>query len=328
MPIFPKNITKPIWQKHLRTYSPTLFDYAPEYVKILSHEFKILFPGNLYVCPLCTDKYFYAEGDDIKGNSEFSLDHVPPESVGGEFTILTCKKCNNEAGSYEAELLKILNFGSVPDKKTGSLIPKMIVRNKQTGEQFHGIVQVANNQADIRFHEKAKQHNKKLKNFVAELHEGKIPALELMVPAPDEDKTGRALLKSAYLLCFACWGYEFVYSNNGERLRQVLKGELEYPTRIPAVWHDTKKNIMPKGLAILSKNGVREAFVVGLELKNTTDNCTAGILIPNPTENGWEKLSELEKMVRAKTPTEFQCMTIPRTLGRRGYTYAWNIKEK
>jgi hypothetical protein len=51
-------------------------------------------------CPICL-KFFTR--DMI---SELSLEHVPPEKVGGHVRTLTCKTCNNSAGKMEAEMIK------------------------------------------------------------------------------------------------------------------------------------------------------------------------------------------------------------------------------
>ena len=43
-----------------------------------------------YCCPIC---------GGFKSIDELTLEHVPPKSMGGKEIILTCKACNNEAGS-------------------------------------------------------------------------------------------------------------------------------------------------------------------------------------------------------------------------------------
>ncbi len=325
MTIFPKTITEPIWRNHLKTYSHTLFEYIEHCIPLFSPDTKILSPYHLYVCPLCLQNYFAESKNGIIGNAEFSLDHLPPESVGGEFQIITCKRCNNKAGEYEAELQKLIDFGSKPDKKYGSIFPKMTVKNKETGETFHAIVQHTPGTTSISFKEEAKKYNEDLKEFLVKLHSGKLKSLELFVPSPDLQKTTKAILKSTYLLCFAWWGYEFVFSKNAEMIRQVLNDQIEYPTRIPTIWKRSKEDSVSQGISIVSKDGNREAFVVSFWLKGNNENFIASTLIPNPTEKGWEKLFELDKFVKQKELTEFQATTIPRTVIRNGYSIAWNI---
>lgn len=51
--------------------------------------------GPAYVCPIC-DKAF-SEAAVLAG--VLTAEHVPPQSFGGRELLLTCKKCNNEAGT-------------------------------------------------------------------------------------------------------------------------------------------------------------------------------------------------------------------------------------
>src|SRR5581483_11566139 len=56
--------------------------------------------GGRYLCPLCLK--WFASVEDV------SLEHAPPESVGGREVALTCKPCNNTAGhTIDAELRKV-----------------------------------------------------------------------------------------------------------------------------------------------------------------------------------------------------------------------------
>lgn len=325
MKILPNNISEIIWRGHLRTYSHTLFDYFERYSPILSSDIKILSTNSIYICPLCTEKYFAETDQGIIGNSEFSLDHLPPESTGGEFKIITCKKCNNESGEYESDLARLLDFGELPDKKYKSIFPKMSIEDKETGEQFFASVQLKDGKPNITFNEKAKQHDLKLKKFLEELHSGKKGKLAINIPFPDYERIGKALLKSAYLTCFVWWGYEFVYSKNGEMIRDVLKDKIKYPTRVPTIWRETKKIDLPVGVAIVSKENVRQSFLVNLEIKGSRGNFAAAIMIPNPTPDGWSKLYELDTYATGKSLTAFEGLSIPRTVIRNGYTIAWNI---
>ena len=325
MVIFPKSITEQIWSNHLRFYSRTLPGYYEKYQHLLSKDAVHCPHENIYICPLCASNYFAVnDKKNIYGNSEFSLDHLPPESVGGKFKILTCKKCNNDSGLYEAELLRLLDFASVPDRRNGSILPKMWIVNTQTGQKFPGLVRFANGTKNITFNQNAKEYNKELKIFLDDLHDGKLPRLQILVASPDLSKIEKALLKSAYLICFIWWGYEFVFSENGERIRKVLRSELSYPTTVPTSWHETSKGVLPKGVGIVSRNGIKQFFYVGLEISTSTESCMAAVVIPNPTENGWDDLTKLGTAIKAKQLTEFECLTIPRTRQHQGYTVAWN----
>ena len=48
-----------------------------------------------YVCPICWDPFTVEALDD----GRLSMEHVPPQSVGGCELLLTCTVCNNRAGT-------------------------------------------------------------------------------------------------------------------------------------------------------------------------------------------------------------------------------------
>ncbi|SRR6266487_863343 len=54
-----------------------------------------------YLCPLCLDVMLTVEE---LGTKELTVEHVPPKVLGGRELVLTCKTCNNRAGSkFDAE---------------------------------------------------------------------------------------------------------------------------------------------------------------------------------------------------------------------------------
>jgi hypothetical protein len=51
--------------------------------------------GEFYACPLCLVTY----GRDALDHGVFTREHVPPRHAGGRVLVLTCKRCNDTAGS-------------------------------------------------------------------------------------------------------------------------------------------------------------------------------------------------------------------------------------
>lgn len=49
----------------------------------------------IYPCPICLTPFTV----DAIADGRLSSEHVPPESVGGHELVLTCKRCNNSAGT-------------------------------------------------------------------------------------------------------------------------------------------------------------------------------------------------------------------------------------
>ena len=50
------------------------------------------------LCPICLDP------------EPTSEEHVPPQSLGGRVMTLTCNRCNNDLGTAENELRRLLNL--------------------------------------------------------------------------------------------------------------------------------------------------------------------------------------------------------------------------
>lgn len=59
---------------------------------------RVIGSGEYYVCPICTRGF---SRDDLV-HRRLTLEHVPPESVGGTKICLTCRGCNS-AGGHQAD---------------------------------------------------------------------------------------------------------------------------------------------------------------------------------------------------------------------------------
>ena len=69
--------------------------------------------SGIYYCPICGDGH----GQAALQTGELTLEHVPPDSVGGKAITLTCRRCNNPAGgtvdaavSQRAEQMRFAEF--------------------------------------------------------------------------------------------------------------------------------------------------------------------------------------------------------------------------
>jgi len=322
--IFPKGITEEIYNEHLGMYSKTSIDYIPEIQKIVSGEYHKLILYGIYLCPLCLKSHFIKTNSGVIGTSEFSLDHLPPQSVGGTYKIITCKKCNNDSGICEAELEKILNFAVDKTKTNAGISLKVHVVDKETGTAVPGLALSKNGKTNIQFHENLKKYSKKHSEFFDRLHSKKAKTLTVQVPLFDDKKIGLALLKSAYLLCFVWWGYEFVFSENGALIRNVIAGKKDYPCQVPLNWLE-KEAIRPTGISILQDGNQRIAFLVNIKLKAIEVTTTATILIPSPSKDGWANLSLINEIIKSGQIKAFTCITLPRIVDRIGYSVSWGL---
>lgn len=318
MKVFPKKISKEIWRKHLYLYSKTLVHHSDQVLNLLSNEHKNVTIGNIYICPLCLKHYFVNTKNGVEGNTEFSLDHVPPQSVGGRFKLITCKKCNNDSGIFESALEKTLNFAVDKIDANNLLIRSVQVEDPRTGKTIKGDLLHKDNRTEIFFDKTLKEFNPTYIEFLSDLKNKK--KLKLDIPLFDTEKVEKALLKSAYLLCFIWWGYEFVFSENGTLLRKAINGEIKYPIRFQ--FH--KMEDIPTEVCLLNYESKRVAFLVNIALKGIDAKTTACVIIPNPTVDGWSILEEVKKLQEAN-PEKFSFDSLPMVIHRKGYTISWNI---
>ena len=100
--------------ENLINYYPSIRQYPNKYLHLIPTENKNVTRHFIYVCPVCQKNYFLYINEIWSCSDEFTLDHYPPQNIGGQNTILTCKTCNNSAGSeYEPlllEWLQMMNF--------------------------------------------------------------------------------------------------------------------------------------------------------------------------------------------------------------------------
>jgi hypothetical protein len=112
----------------------------------------------------------------------------------------------------------------------------------------------------------------------------------------------------------------------GEMIRNILFNYLEYPTAVPTFWLDKNKFHLPQRLGIVRKPEKVKCFYVNMEIKNQLHGFMATVLIPNPTETGWEVLKEVDLFLKThKDEKLFEFFTLPVELPNNisGYTSSW-----
>src|ERR1700680_2136773 len=70
-----------------------------EWFELGAKAFAQVYPGTFdqatYLCPICLDPLTI----EALADKRLTAEHVPPESFGGRELLLTCKDCNNSAGT-------------------------------------------------------------------------------------------------------------------------------------------------------------------------------------------------------------------------------------
>jgi hypothetical protein len=246
-----------------------------------------------YLCPLCLTNciVILKQPDVIMTSSDFDLDHYPQQSIGGGNSILVCKPCNGKAGcNYEFSLKEHLQFSSLAfegpshEVRAKIVIPDVMCLNSQLSKN-------EKNQWVLPLKKSPKVTIRPLDNWLNSLGTDSQEEFTVHISTPLQSNIDKALLKTAYLYCFAIWGYEFVFSNIGHLFRLVLSGKIEYPMKVrPLKFDHNKKGFesIPTGVCFVSQQNYVRSFVVNILLKDKESNIREiyPIFIPNPTVTG------------------------------------------
>jgi len=213
------------------------------------------------VCPICLNKY------DNNVHKE-SLEHVPQKSLGGKVIAITCNSCNNSCGvEIDRHLTNYIKRiennefveGSdrfvVIDTPDGLLNAKLIVGNKDNLK-----LELNKTKNDPKTFEKRRE-------FIS-----KDSLVEIQNKSPQIKKDGlnAALLKNAYMILFAKFGYTFLSSEYYNRIREQIKN----PTAdiIPEGLWTLQKNIDIEDGVYLSNNNLYKGFFIVFTLKRIKEH--------------------------------------------------------
>ena len=282
--------------KDKRNYLLELYSKQIETIPFVSSDGVEFHMADAYICPLCLKTYAI-------GHTELTLEHVPPESVGGKPILITCKACNSNRGAdidvclmNELEIVHNLNHLETIPQKT-KLAFNGVEINAQTTfsktEGFRFMISPDNNNP-IEF-----------EGFMTEVKNAK-EGYEIKVVANiinrkrDYNLANIALLKSAYLMAFYELGYMYVLNAN----TNIIRDQIQNP----------KKNVIGNAFIIDSKNGMIENLLDGvyyaqlnnigcvivimeLRLRQSEIKHRKAIVLPHPKDSQGLIYSELSKRI-------------------------------
>lgn len=205
--------------------------------------------GNIYVCPICAVIFEY----DALIEKTLTREHAPPASIGGRAVLLTCKLCNNSAGTnYDKQAIARKKF----------LDTRHAIFSNGTGKfggiqlEANGISVNASFEKDSRgtsFEISAKHNDpKKIQTFHSAMA-GKIEDLSVNLLYKSEYIARRASisdLKSCFILLTAKFGYKYALSDT---LAQVRK-QLVQPSNTIHAHVYTKAEGLPENSIFLPDN--------------------------------------------------------------------------
>lgn len=258
-----------------------------------------------YYCPLCTEHFNKQKLDD----KTLTLEHNPPQSLGGKGIILTCKKCNSKSGhSIDVELLNALKTLDGYSFKPNSEFSTKFT-NEYTGDKGVNAKVKIDNDGKFIINVDSKNNNPKIsKNFfdsATHTYHNPIFATDLKnigwqkeisfsfsKPEPlNENILKISLLKIAYLKAFEKLGYIFLFSKNMEIVRKQLDNP-EKEIIKPPFWFNYDFPDDKLGVNIITKPKELRAFLIIFDLKTSSDKYRFAIILPGLGE-GDDKIYDI-----------------------------------
>jgi HNH endonuclease len=181
-----------------------------------------------YLCPACLDGFTVEEFD----TEQLSVEHVPPKALGGKELVLTCKRCNNDAGRHfdtEARKQQRLRQFLSGDSQQSETVT-FTVGDIATGVEMHvagqagmflvGVPEI-NNPADL---DRMDEHMRMLSETRStDFRFTFTPRLRYF---PDRARV--SWIRTAYLAAFALFGWKYIL----QPALQPIREQLLYPSTI------------------------------------------------------------------------------------------------
>lgn len=264
-----------------------------------------------YICPLCLKSFNIALLGEEE-NSLITLEHIPPENLGGKPIILTCKKCNSVCGhdldvylrnemehrernyfdAPKGHFVKLSHEGidvnAIIKKDEDDIININIKKSLNPPDIVDRFVESTNASADdLHINGKVKLGS----------HRRKVEVVDV------------AILKSAYLYAFYRLGYKYILSTNLQAIReQILNPDKEI---LPPHYLLLNENKIPNqvldDIYAATLDGERILVVIlTLKLPSSGYRHRFATILPMPHKKDLELYKRLMNIHTTKGTVEFQ----------------------
>jgi hypothetical protein len=257
-------------------------------------------PVNLiYLCPICLmNKVGILSAEDYRSDDEFTIDHFPPCSVGGKQAVLVCKTCNSKAGAdYDYSLKDWLQEQAFVNAVPGNQFPVSMEFDGVQGKYKESLV---SNGRMMNFGLDRFARYSNVSKFLNEFP-AKPFKINLQFRSTDMKLVYKALIKAAYLKAFYLWGYDFIYTATGMKMREVFFNDVSHILTNYGVFFYTDV-FPPQGLCYTYMPAHLQTFMLNFTITDVATNYTSGVsvLVPGPNADDWENLQHYQPTIDQK----------------------------
>ena len=228
------------------------------------------------MCPICLR--FFARTENL--TKCVSIEHIVPDALGGRVTTLTCRRCNNTAGTQlDSHLVRRVSV----EGRSKPILADVEFR----GTKFRGEVHLPESASDsFRIYGIPKQSDpREINRFFSLLDEGIWDGQELQlhleggyVPV----RSAVALLRSAYLLMFRLFGYRYVCDRSAVAIRESISQPTMETDDLKGIsWRVDYSPPSEMGVSIVTQPREFRSFIVFLTLDRSQNHVSA-IALPPP----------------------------------------------
>lgn len=245
-----------------------------------------------YVCPFCLNTF---TSNDLE---ELSEEHAPQHALGGRKIAITCKKCNNGyGGNIDNDLIRFVDWYEFGQKTPGIKFPYEIEKGL-IGSIYY------NDQGSLIFNlDRRYCEPEKYAQFIKEYGKGKIIYGKINRPQYKVPSAASGLYKTAYIILFKYTGYNFLFNDH----YQPLRDKIENPDKIfPRLYTPTAPVGIKDGVFICFEDNFKGFFVV-LTLKGIKEHRFT-VLLPSPSYS-FQQAEEFAKTIEKNQP--IRCRNLP-----------------
>jgi len=251
-----------------------------------------------FICPICF-KLFSREALSTKYADHLSLEDVPPRSLGGRARTLTCKVCNNWAGSQlENHLSKKLRMDAFLGGTPGVEMETRFIPSPSV--DLTATAQLTGDKVIEVICDPARSDPKALDELYALESEGGMSTITLRFqPGYKINRPQVALIRIAYLLAFSQFGYGFLMNPNLMPVRNQIQNSKE---RLLPSWGLLRADFPDSmvGISVIDSPEAFRSFLVVFDLKADAIHTRHGVVLPGPTEPGLSVYNKLARLMREK----------------------------
>lgn len=258
---------------------------------------------DIFICPLCHEVFPRNKWSGL------TLEHVPPESVGGKGIAITCAPCNHNSGSkLDSHLVHEQGF---LDFMEGIPYASVDVRYSvnELAYPLTGRLSFGPSGEWLLVGDPKRTNPTYLEDTIASLKKRERNGrINFRFKGHNQRRARLSLLRAAYLWGFASLGYIFLFNNHLENVRQQITNPLEENEHeVGILKADFSSEYV--GVNIIREPRELRSYLIVFELRSQLGTLRRrGIVLPAPIEDGigiYERLKEFSGSLTSLQVTHF-----------------------